>query len=418
MRGEHEMNEAPRGKRLHIALLGRRNAGKSSLINALTGQEAALVSAVPGTTTDPVWKPMELIPFGPVVFIDTAGLDDEGELGALRVRRTLEILDSADLAVIVVDSGTGWTEWEGRLLAETQRRRVPVIVAWSKTDLASVPDHELPGIRCIGVSVADGRGVSELKEAIIQCAPQAWDEAPLILDLIAPGDRVILVIPVDREAPRGRLILAQVQTIREILDAGAQALVTRDSELRAALAALSRPPELVVTDSQVFRSVAECVPPEIPLTSFSILFARHKGDLRAYVHGAEAIDGLAEGDCVLIAESCTHHSVKDDIAREKLPRWIQNFTGRSLRFEYAQGAGFPPDLSPFQLIIQCGGCMTNRRDVLARLERARKAGIPVTNYGVAIAKMHGILPRTLAPFWSIWDDGPGGCLLGTDMDKN
>lgn len=393
------MNETPRSKRLHIALVGRRNAGKSSLLNILTGQEAALVSAVPGTTTDPVWKAMELIPFGPVVFIDTAGLDDEGDLGIMRIKRTLDVLDRSDMVLIVADPAGGWTDWEQLFLEGIRSRKLPAIVVWTKADAAPGAVTGPANVRCIAVSAKDGRGIDELKEAIIQHAPPDWDEAPLIADLIAPNDPVILVVPIDREAPRGRLILAQVQTIREVLDSGAQALVTRDSELAAALGALSQPPKMVVTDSQVFGKVGELVPDSVPLTSFSILFARHKGDLETYVHGAKAIDTLSDGDRILIAESCTHHSVKDDIAQVKIPRWLKGYTGRDLQFEYAQGAGFPEDLSPYSLIIQCGGCMTNRRDILARIGRAHAAGVPVTNYGVAIAKMHGILDRAIEPLF-------------------
>ncbi|MGQ9780077.1 MAG: [FeFe] hydrogenase H-cluster maturation GTPase HydF [Bacillota bacterium] len=388
------MQETPRGMRMHIGLFGRRNAGKSSLINALTGQEAALVSPVPGTTTDPVWKAMELIPVGPVVFIDTAGLDDEGELGRMRVRRSHAVLGRTDLALLVVDATVGWTELEEAFAAELKRRQVRYLVVWNKADLA--PDTAPAG--AIPVSAADGRGIEELKAAIMAAAPAAGEEIPLIADLISPGSLVLLVVPLDREAPRGRLILPQVQTLRAILDAGGQALVTTDIGLPAAWEALAGPPALVVTDSQAFARVAGFVPPEVPLTSFSILFARYKGDLASFVHGAAAIDGLRDGDRVLIAEACTHHVVADDIARVKLPRWLGSYTGARLEFAYAQGNDFPTDLAPYRLVIQCGGCMVNRAEVLARIAAARAAGVPITNYGVAIAKLHGVLARALVPF--------------------
>ena len=387
------MQETPRGLRVHIGLFGRRNAGKSSLINALTGQEAALVSPVPGTTTDPVWKAMELIPFGPVVFIDTAGLDDEGELGRERVRRSRAVLGRIDLALLVVDATVGWTPLEEDFLAELKRRGIRHLVVWNKADLA--PERIPAGV--LAVSAADGRGVEELKTAITAAAPPV-EEGPLIADLISPGSLVLLVVPLDHEAPRGRLILPQVQTIRAVLDAGGQALVVTDDGLPEAWKALNRPPQLVITDSQAFGRVAGFLPPEVPLTSFSILFARYKGDLAAFVRGAAAIDTLQDGDRVLFAEACTHHIAGDDIARVKLPRWLAAYTGRRLEFAYAQGNDFPADLAPYRLIIQCGGCMVNRAEVLARIARAQAAGIPITNYGVAIAKLHGILPRALGPF--------------------
>ncbi|NLG83812.1 MAG: [FeFe] hydrogenase H-cluster maturation GTPase HydF [Firmicutes bacterium] len=393
--GEQELQETPRGMRTHIGLFGRRNAGKSSLINALTGQDAALVSPFPGTTTDPVWKTMELLPFGPVVFIDTAGLDDEGELGRMRVRRTQGVLGRTDLALLVVDATVGWTPLEEDFAAELKRRQVKHLVVWNKADLA--PDKIPAG--ALAVSAADGRGIEELKAAIMAAAPpSAWEEVPLIADLISPGGLVLLVVPLDREAPRGRLILPQVQTLRAILEAGGQAMVTTDTGLPAAWAALACPPALVITDSQAFARVAGFVPREVPLTSFSILFARYKGDLASFVHGAAAIDALKDGDRILIAEACTHHVITDDIARVKLPRWLGEYTGRKLAFSYAQGNDFPTDLSLYRLVIQCGGCMVNRAEVLARIARAQAAGVPITNYGVAIAKLHGILERALAPF--------------------
>ena len=411
------MNETPRANRLHIALFGRRNVGKSSLINALTGQEAALVSSVPGTTTDPVWKAMELIPFGPVVFIDTAGLDDEGELGALRVQRSLAVLARTDLALLVADAGAVWSDWEERLRVELQRRKVPHLIVWTKADGLKAKPTPIPGAPNIAVSALTGQGIDALKEAIIKTAPPIQDEIPLAADLLTPGDLVVLVIPVDHEAPRGRLILPQVQTLREILDAGAAAIVVRDTELAMAISHLATRPALVITDSQAFATVARIVPPELPLTSFSILFARHKGDLSAYASGAEAIDRLADGDRILIAEACTHNAAQDDIARTKLPGWLRAYTGRELLFDHVQGNDFPADPTGYRLVIQCGGCMVNRREILARLERVRAAGVPCTNYGVAIAKLHGILPRALAPLEGRKGWGAGSEVLETSKRK-
>ncbi|MGE5529338.1 MAG: [FeFe] hydrogenase H-cluster maturation GTPase HydF [Patescibacteria group bacterium] len=391
------MHETPRGNRLHIAILGRTNAGKSSLINALTGQDAALVSPEPGTTTDPVYKAMELIPHGPAVFIDTAGLDDGSELGRARVQRTMAVLPRADLALLVVDATAGWSPWEDLILAEVRRLGTAAIVAWNKIDLAPALPAEAPGVQNVFVSCLLGRGIDALREAIGRCAAAALDERPLVADLLEPGQIVLLIVPVDAEAPRGRLILPQVQTIREILDAGALAAACRDTELPQALAALARPPRLAITDSQAFAAAAAAVPASVPLTSFSILFARHKGDLAAYAAGAAALDRLADGDRILVAEACTHHTAGDDIARVKLPRWLRAHTGRDLVFDYAAGHDFPADLAGYRLIIQCGGCMANRREIISRIARAQTAGVPITNYGVAIAKLHGILPRALAP---------------------
>ncbi len=392
------MNETPRGDRLHIAIFGRRNAGKSSLINALTGQEAALVSPVPGTTADPVWKAMELIPFGPVVFIDTAGVDDQGELGGLRAERALAVLNRTDLALLAADAGESWSDWEEGLRAELVRRRIPHLVVWTKADLAVTTPSPIPGAPNITVSTVTGQGIEALKKAIMATAPTIRDEIPLLADLLAPGDLAVLVVPIDREAPRGRLILPQVQTLREILDLGATAVVARDTELAAVLSRLAGPPALVITDSQAFAAVARIVPPELPLTSFSILFARHKGDLAAYLEGAAAIDRLSDGDRILIAEACTHSVAQDDIARTKLPGWLRAYTGRELHFCHVQGGDFPANPAGYRLIVQCGGCMVNRREILARLEKARAAGVPCTNYGVAIAKVHGILARAVRPF--------------------
>ncbi len=385
----------PTSNRLHIALVGRRNAGKSSLINALTGQHVALVSEVPGTTTDPVFRPMELHPFGPVVLIDTAGLDDEGALGRLRVERTLSVLDRTDLAVLVVEPGVE---------PSLPSRQLPMVGAVTKADLdpsaaaewAAVLTKRL-SIPFVACSAVGEPGVDELRKAIVKAAPQP-EEPPLLADLVNPGDLVLLVMPQDAGAPKGRLILPQVQALREVLDAGAIGIAVQDGQLMQALANLWRLPDLVVTDSQVFGKVNQALPPEVPLTSFSILMARHKGDLRLLADGARAIDSLRPGDRVLIAETCTHHAQKDDIGTVKLPKWLRAKVGGELAITWAHGKDLPSDLGEYKLVIHCGGCMVNRQLMMSRLRRAAEAGIPIVNYGVAIAHLHGILPRTLTPF--------------------
>jgi len=395
----------PSSQRLHIAFFGRRNAGKSSLINALSRQEISLVSPVPGTTTDPVRRPMELHPLGPVVLIDTAGIDDEGELGRLRVARSLQVLDQTDLAVLVMAAGDEPGEPEELLVQELKRRGTPAVGAVTKADLdvagarrqAAALTERFGFPFCASSSVGEP-GVAELRQRIVAAAPADVAEVPLLADLVRPGDVVLLVVPIDSGAPKGRLILPQVQAIREVLDAGALAVTARDRELDQALHALGRPPALVVTDSQVFGPVSRAVPPEIPLTSFSILMARHKGDLAELVRGARAIDNLRPGDRVLIAETCTHHQQKDDIGTVKIPRWLREKVGGDLQFEWAHGAEMPENLEGYRLIIHCGGCMVNRKLVLSRIRRAQAAGVPIVNYGVCIAYLHGILPRALTPF--------------------
>lgn len=398
------MQGTPRGNRLHIAIFGRRNAGKSSLINALTNQEIALVSSVAGTTTDPVYKTMEILPLGPVVVIDTAGIDDEGELGELRVRKTLEVLSKTDLAVLVMDAGNTVSRFEVELVGLCREKNLPVVGVLNKTDLFKVSEEakkaflDRLGLEPLVVSAVTGKGITDLKIAIIRNAPAAWDNQTIVGDLLEPGDIAILVVPIDLAAPKGRLILPQVQTIRDILDQDCISLVVKERELREAIINLNKKPRIVITDSQAFLKADADTPPEVLLTSFSILFARYKGDLETMVAGAKAIDNLRPGDKVLMAEACTHHRVEDDIGRVKVPRWLRQSVGGELHFDWSSGSGFPDDLSGYQLVIHCGGCMINRREMLARIARAREAGVPIVNYGVAIAHLMGILPRALSPF--------------------
>lgn len=395
------MQGTPRGLRLHIGIFGRRNVGKSSLLNALTRQHVSIVSEVAGTTTDPVEKAMELQPLGPVLFIDTAGVDDVGALGAERVRRTREVIQRTDLAILVTDD---WQDYETRLLEAFREKGIPVAVAASKSDVrpgAAVEDaaRAAGAATVVTVCAPGGRGLEPLMQAIIELAPEDFLNAPSIVgDLVPAGELVVLVVPIDIEAPKGRLILPQVQTLRDILDSDAYALVVKERELADALARLTRPPALVVTDSQEFLKVTGTTPAGIPVTSFSILFARFKGDLRELVRGALAIDRLRPGDRVLIAEACTHHPMGDDIGRTKIPRWLEQYVGGKLEIEVGAGPGFPEDLTPFKLIVHCGACVWNRRQMLSRIERARAAGVPITNYGLTIAYTLGILERALQPF--------------------
>jgi len=399
------VQSTPTSQRLHIAFFGRRNAGKSSLINALSRQAVSLVSQVPGTTTDPVRRPMELHPLGPVVLIDTAGIDDEGELGQLRVARSFQVLDQTDLAVVVVPAGEEPGEADERLMQELKRRGTPSVGAVTKADLdpaGAVRQAALLterfGVPFCACSSEGEPGVAELRQRVVAAAPVDSAEVPLLADLVHAGDLVLLVVPIDSGAPKGRLILPQVQAIREVLDAGAIAVTVRDQELPGALQALGRRPALVVTDSQVFKLVSRVVPPEIALTSFSILMARHKGDLAELVQGARAIERLRPGDRVLIAETCTHHQQKDDIGTVKIPRWLRERVGGDLQFEWAHGRDMPDDLERYKLIVHCGGCMINRQLMLSRIRRAQAAGVPIVNYGVCIAYLNGILPRALTPF--------------------
>ena len=397
------MKNTPKGFRLHIGLFGRRNVGKSSLLNALTRQAVSIVSDVAGTTTDPVEKPMELLPIGPVLFIDTAGIDDVGALGEMRVMKTRQVFDRTDVGVIVTVAGQ-WSEFEEVILTELLERKIPAIVVFNKIDLAR-PDtaqtarlKEL-NITCVETTAALGEGVLDLREALIRTAPEEFINAPAIVgDLVPAGELAILVIPIDLEAPKGRLILPQVQSIRDILDNDAYCMVVKERELRDAIDRLKRPPALVVTDSQAFLKVAADTPDNVPMTSFSILFARFKGDLVEFVRGAMAIDNLQPGDRVLMCEACSHHPIGEDIGRVKLPRWLRQYVGGKLEFTHLQGHDFPDDLSPYKLVVHCGSCMWNRREVLSRVLRCQQAGLPITNYGLAIAFSLGIFQRALGPF--------------------
>lgn len=394
---------ASKAFRLHIGLFGRRNAGKSSLLNALARQDVAIVSAEPGTTTDPVEKAMELQPIGPVLLIDTAGLDDEGGLGEQRVERSRRVLERTDLGLLVV-AGGDWGEPEEALLAELAARGVPALVAFNRADEAAPAPAALARLEAAGIPwtatvATSGAGLDALREAIIARAPAELREEPALLsDLVGPGELAVLVVPIDKEAPKGRLIMPQVNAIRDLLDGDALSLVVKERELAEALALLKRPPRLVVTDSQAFLKVAADVPPSVPLTSFSILLSRHRGDLVLQTEGALAIGRLAPGDRVLIAEACSHHPVGEDIGRVKIPRWLTQVVGGPLRVDTVQGLDFPPDLADYKLVVHCGGCTITRRTVLNRLARCREAGVPVTNYGLAIAASLGILERALSPF--------------------
>ncbi|PKN59237.1 MAG: [FeFe] hydrogenase H-cluster maturation GTPase HydF [Deltaproteobacteria bacterium HGW-Deltaproteobacteria-14] len=396
------MGTAPKALRLHVGLFGRRNAGKSALVNAIAGQPVAIVSATPGTTTDPVEKAMELQPIGPIVLIDTAGLDDEGALGGLRVAKTEALVARTDVALIVAAAGA-WGALEDGLLARFGAAGVPVVAVMSHADLKAAPPELVARLEAAGAAVVStvaptGEGVQRLREAIIRAAPDGFVEPPSLLgDLVPAGGVVVLVVPIDLEAPRGRLIQAQVQVIRDALDHDAICVMARETRLADVFASLSAPPALVVTDSQAFGLVARVTPPEVPLTSFSILFARVKGDLATFAAGAEAIDRLRPGDKVLVCEACTHHPIGDDIGRVKLPRWLGEHAGGALDVEVRAGRDFPDDLGPYRLVVHCGACVHSRREVLARVARARAQGVPMTNYGVAIAKTHGILARALAP---------------------
>lgn len=397
------MQSTPKSLRLHIGLFGRRNVGKSSLLNAMTRQQVSIVSPTAGTTTDPVEKPMELLPLGPVLFVDTAGLDDEGALGQQRIARSRAVLERVDLGVIVTEAGA-WGPFEEGLLAELKGRKVPVVVVYNKADLqAPSPEErgarEAQGCAVVSAAAAEGRGVLELREALLRLAPSDhFDCRHLVSDLVPSGELAVLVVPIDKEAPKGRIILPQVMAIRDLLDGQAMALVCQEHELARALAGLARPPALVVTDSQAFQKVASEVPEGVPMTGFSVLMARFQGDLASLAEGALRMRCLKPGDRVLIAETCTHHPIADDIGRVKIPRWLNAFAGGELDFAHVQGRDFPADLSPYRLIVHCGNCTGNRREMMSRIHRAREAGVPMTNYGLAIACSLGILERALRPF--------------------
>lgn len=391
------MNNTPSSERIHIGIFGKRNAGKSSIINAITGQNLAIVSDVKGTTTDPVLKAMELLPIGPVVLIDTPGLDDMGELGKLRVKKAYQMLNKTDVALLIVDAGVGMTEADKRILECIKAKQIPYLIVMNKADL-EVENESRSEQNVIYVSAKIGKNIHQLKEKIAECAKTEEGKKRIVGDLLKPYDFVVLVVPIDEAAPKGRLILPQQQTIRDILDAGATAIVVKDTELGETLEKLERKPGIVITDSQVFGKVAKIVPEDVPLTSFSILMARYKGDLQSVVQGAKMLDLLRAGDTILISEGCTHHRQCDDIGTVKLPRWVREHTDKKIRFEYTSGTEFPDDLSKYQLIIHCGGCMLNEREMKYRLKCAQDQGVPMTNYGIAIAHMKGILERSIELF--------------------
>jgi [FeFe] hydrogenase H-cluster maturation GTPase HydF len=396
------LNQTPRGSRLHVAIFGRRNAGKSSLINALTNQNIAIVSDIPGTTTDPVYKSMEILPMGPVVIIDTAGIDDAGELGTLRIEKAYGVLAKTDLMLLVIDPAKGADRHEEDVIKRAKKNNVPVIAVLNKIDLYPEERMEetasklnLPVVR---VSALTKEGIDTLKLAMIKAAPKDWMSTTIVGDLISPGDTIVLVVPIDLAAPKGRLILPQVQTIRDILDNDAMAYVVKERELKVAINNLKNKPKLVVTDSQAFLKVAADTPKDILMTSFSILFARQKGNLMTLVEGVKAIEKLLPGDKILVAEACTHHRVEDDIGTVKIPRWLTQHVGGDLDFSWASGIELPPNVGDYKLVVHCGACMINRKEMLNRMMMAKQAHVPIVNYGILIAYVLGILKRALEPF--------------------
>ena len=399
------MNQTPASERVHISFFGKRNAGKSSVINAVTGQDLAIVSSVMGTTTDPVYKTMELLPLGPVMVIDTPGIDDEGELGALRVRKSYQVLNKTDIAILVIDSTAGKGEEELELIHRFHKKGIPYLIVYNKIDLLStekIKDLAM-SVRAgeVLVSASDGMNIQELKEKIASLKPEDTHKYPLIQDLIEPLDLVILVVPIDKAAPKGRLILPQQQTIRDILERGALSLVVRDTELKSTLdhfLAQGVCPKLVVTDSEAFARVSKDVPENITLTSFSILFSRYKGELEIQLKGIAALSSIEDGDRILIAEGCTHHRQCGDIGTCKMPEWIRNYTGKKPVFEFTSGTEFPDDVSSYKMVVHCGGCMLNEREMKYRIACCQDQGVPITNYGILIAQVTGILKRSLGPF--------------------
>ena len=411
------MNQTPASERVHISFFGRRNAGKSSIINAVTGQELAIVSDIKGTTTDPVYKTMELLPLGPVMVIDTPGIDDEGELGALRVKKSYQVLNKTDIGVLVVDSTVGTGAPEEALIRKFQDKGIPYVIVYNKCDLISgekmalLTEQETTSANrksdtgavshFICVSAAEKTNIHELKELIASLKPENTHKYPLIGDLMSPLDLIILVVPIDKAAPKGRLILPQQQTIRDILEHGGLSMVVRDTELKDALTNLLSKgirPRLVVTDSQAFERVSHDTPADIPLTSFSILFARYKVDLKTAVEGAAALQDIRDGDRTLIAEGCTHHRQCDDIGTFKIPNWIRRYTGKQPEFVFTSGTEFPDDVSGYKLVVHCGGCMLNEREMKYRIACCQDQHVPITNYGILIAQITGILKRSLEPF--------------------
>lgn len=399
------MNQTPMSERVHIGFFGKRNAGKSSVMNAVTGQDIAVVSDVMGTTTDPVYKSMELLPLGPVVMMDTPGIDDEGELGALRVRKSYQVLNKTDVAVLVIDATAGISPEDEALLERIRRKKIPYLVVMNKIDLTAEEKgrqiREKLGLsesRFVPVSASDGSGIRELKEKIAAAARAEEPEKYIVRDLVSPSDFVILVVPIDKAAPKGRLILPQQQTIRDLLDGNAVSVVVKETELGQTLGQLGKKPALVITDSQAFGQVSRDVPEDILLTSFSILFARYKGNLESAVKGVTALDRLEDGDTILISEGCTHHRQCDDIGTVKIPKWIREYTGKKIRIETTSGTEFPDELGKYRLIVHCGGCMLNEREMKYRLSCAQDQGVPMTNYGILIAYVKGILKRSVEVF--------------------
>ena len=397
------MNQTPASERVHIGFFGRRNAGKSSVMNAVTGQDLAVVSDVRGTTTDPVYKSMELLPLGPVVMMDTPGIDDEGELGALRVRKSYQVLNKTDAAVLVIDGGVGVTPEDKALLKRIREKKIPYVIAVNKKELAApdalekiVDELSSEDGEIIAVSAATGEGIDELKEQIAAAADTEEPERYIVRDLLKPSDMAVLVVPIDKAAPKGRLILPQQQTIRDILEADAVSVVVKETELKNVLGQFQNKPKMVITDSQAFEKVAADTPEDILLTSFSILLA-------AVVKGVTALDTLEDGDAILISEGCTHHRQCDDIGTVKLPRWIREYTGKEIRIETTSGTEFPDDLTKYKMIVHCGGCMLNEREMKYRLKCAEDQGVPMTNYGITIAYMKGILKRSVEVFPEIFE---------------
>ncbi len=398
------MQGTPKANRLHIGIFGKRNAGKSSLLNSLVNQDISIVSETAGTTTDPVEKTMEFLPLGPVVFIDTAGVDDIGDLGAQRIEKTRKIFDRTDIAIIISDSN-GWDNYEIGLFEEFKTRNIPVLAIVNKQDVTQISDEKLKEITKfvktpLKTSLLTGRDVVfQVKEQLVEICPDEFITPPSILgDIVKANDTVVLVIPVDKEAPKGRIILPQVQVLRDLLDNRCKAFVTQESELTQTIQELKNPPRLVITDSQAFKEVSDALPETMPLTSFSIVFARMKGDLAEFYKGASKIDNLNNGDKILICESCSHHQIEDDIARVKIPKWLTKKSGKNLEFIYHSGHDFPKELDGYALLIHCGACMTNKREVLSRIMKCKKANLPITNYGISIAHCLGILDRAIEPF--------------------
>ena len=389
------LNSTPNADRVHIGIFGRRNAGKSSIINSITGQQLAIVSDIEGTTTDPVSKAMELLPLGPVVIIDTPGLDDSGALGEMRIKKTYQVLNKTDIALLVVDSCVGMTDSDFAILEKIREKKIPCLTVFNKSDISGMSvntENE------ISVSTVTMENIHELKERIARIVPQNIMEYPVIADKVKSGDCVVMVVPIDKAAPKGRIILPQQNTLRELLDSGCTAVVCRDSELEHTLDTMSEPPRFVITDSQVFGRVSKIVPENICLTSFSILFARHKGNIFELVKGVKKLDTLSDNDIVLISEGCTHHRQCGDIGTVKLPAWIKKYTGRDIKFEFTSGTEFPAELSKYSMIIHCGGCMLNEREMKYRIKCAADASIPITNYGMTIAYVNGILKKSLEIF--------------------